>query len=232
MKDVKKVVSTLLRKGAQRIDNVVVKSAYVSEDGTWIVLTLNQNIPMYVQSEHDGVVSFEKGEGNRLFISMISLNAVLGNNPAYASLRNLIMSNDENVKDILSYATIDVIAETVTEGEDYINPFSESTEARTIEHDSIYHHLISLEIGDNGEELLDTLREAKREFAKERALEMLKSRSRDRSSSRSARSVRPRRVEVDVDNNDEDTEDDVENADDAENAEVEAPARTTSRRRS
>lgn len=229
MKDVKKVVASLLRKGAQRIDNVVVKSAYVSEDGTWVVLTLNQNIPMYVQSEHDGVVSFEKGEGNRLFISMISLNAVLGNNPAYASLRNLIMSNDENVKDILSYATIDVIAETVTEGEDYINPFSESTEARTIEHDSIYHHLISLEIGDNGEELIETLREAKREFAKERALEMLKSRSRDRSSSRSARSARPRRVEVDVD---EDTEDDVENTDDVENAEVEAPARTTSRRRS
>ena len=232
MKDVKKVVSTLLRKGAQRVDNVVVKSAYVSEDGTWVVLTLNQNIPMYVQSEYDGVVSFEKGEGNRLFISMISLNAVLGNNPAYASLRNLIMSNDENVKDILSYATIDVIAETVTEGEDYINPFSESTEARTIEHDSIYHHLISLEIGDNGEELLDTLREAKREFAKERALEMLKSRSRDRSASRSSHTVRPRRVEVDVEDNDEDTEDDVENANDAENAEVEAPARTTSRRRS
>lgn len=229
MKDVKKVVSTLLRKGAQRVDNIVVKSAYVSEDGTWVVLTLNQNIPMYVQSEHDGVVSFEKGEGNRLFISMISLNAVLGNNPAYASLRNLIMSNDENVKDILSYSTIDIISETVTEGEDYINPFSESTEARTIEHDSIYHHLISLEIGDNGEELLDTLREAKREFAKERALEMLKSRSRDRSSSRSSRSVRPRRVEVDVDDNDEDTEDDVENV---ENVEVEAPARTTSRRRS
>lgn len=141
------------------------------------------------------------------------------------------MNNDENIKDILSYATIDVIGESVEEG-DYINPFSESENVSTFEHKTIIYHLISVECGDNGEELIETLREAKREFAKERALEMLKSRSRDRSSSRSSRTVRPRRVEVDVEDNDEDTEDAVENADDAENAEVEAPARTTSRRSS
>lgn len=231
MKDVKKVVSTLLRKGAQRVDNVVVKSAYVSEDGAWVVLTLNQNIPMYVQKvDDDGAVTFEKGEGNRLFVSTISVNAVLGNNPMVASLRSLIMSNDENIKDLFSYATIDIIAETVNEGDDYINPFSDSTEGRTIEHSSIYHHLISIEVGDNGEELLDTLRDAKREYQRTMALEMLRSRATNRDrSSRASRSARPRRVEVAVD---EDTEDDVENTDDVENAEVEAPARTTSRRRS
>lgn len=231
MKDVKKVVSTLLRKGAVRVDNIVVKSAYVSEDGSWVVLTLNQNIPMYVQKvDDDGVVTFEKGEGNRLFVSTISVNAVLGNNPMVANLRSLIMSNDENIKDLFSYATIDIIAENVNEGDDYINPFSDSTEGRTIEHSSIYHHLISIEVGDNGEELIDTLRDAKREYQRTMALEMLRNRATNRDrSSRSSRSARPRRVEVDVDGNNEDTEDDAENA---ENAEVEAPARTTSRRRS
>lgn len=231
MKDVKKVVSTLLRKGAVRVDNIVVKSAYVSEDGAWVVLTLNQNIPMYVQKvDDDGVVTFEKGEGNRLFVSTISVNAVLGNNPMVANLRSLIMSNDENVKDLFSYATIDIIAENVNEGDDYINPFSDSTEGRTIEHSSIYHHLINIEVGDNGEELLDTLKEAKREYQRTMALEMLRNRATNRDrSSRSSRPARPRRVEVDVDDNDEDTEDDVENT---ENTEVEAPARTTSRRRS
>lgn len=213
MKDVKKVVSTLLRKGAVRVDNIVVKSAYVSEDGTWVVLTLNQNIPMYVQKvDDDGVVTFEKGEGNRLFVSTISVNAVLGNNPMVANLRSLIMSNDENVKDLFSYATIDIIAENVNEGDDYINPFSDSTEGRTIEHSSIYHHLINIEVGDNGEELLDTLKEAKREYQRTMALEMLRNRATNRDrSSRSAR-PRPRRVEVDVDA-DGDTNDDAENAD-------------------
>ena len=231
MKDVKKVVSTLLRKGAVRVDNIVVKSAYVSEDGSWVVLTLNQNIPMYVQKvDDDGVVTFEKGEGNRLFVSTISVNAVLGNNPMVANLRSLIMSNDENIKDLFSYATIDIIAENVNEGDDYINPFSDSTEGRTIEHSSIYHHLISIEVGDNGEELLDTLKEAKREYQRTMALEMLRNRATNRDrSSRSSRSARPRRVEVDVDGNNEDTEDDAENV---ENAEVEAPAHTASRRRS
>lgn len=217
MKDVKKVVSTLLRKGAVRVDNIVVKSAYVSEDGTWVVLTLNQNIPMYVQKvDDDGAVTFEKGEGNRLFVSTISVNAVLGNNPMVASLRSLIMSNDENIKDLFSYATIDVVAESVAEGDDYVNPFSDNTEGRTVEHDSIYHHLISIEVGDNGEELIDTLRDAKREYQRTMALEMLRSRATNRDrSSRSAR-PRPRRVEVDVDTDtdaDADTNDDAENAD-------------------
>lgn len=226
MKDVKKVVSTLLRKGAQRIDNVVVKSAYVSEDGAWVVLTLNQNIPMYVQKvDDDGAVTFEKGEGNRLFVSTISVNAVLGNNPTVANLRSLIMSNDENVKDLFSYATIDIIAETVNEGDNYINPFSDSTEGRPIEHSSIYHHLISIEVGDNGEELLDTLRDAKREYQRTMALEMLRSRASNRDRSSRSRSARPRRVEVDVDDNNKDAE--VENAE-VENAEVEAPARRRS----
>ena len=80
MIDVKKVADKLVRLGAKRINNCVVRSASVIErDGyNTIVLRLNTNVPMMVRKElEDGTEVWERGESNTVFITSISLNAVV-----------------------------------------------------------------------------------------------------------------------------------------------------------
>lgn len=190
MKTVKQVASLLTRRGGQRINDVVVRSANVSEDGNYIILRLNQDVPMMVQkTQEDGTVAFERGVGNTLFVTPISVNAVLGNDPECATVKNLILDNDENVRELFSYATIDVIQEAVTEGDDYKSPWNDDAESHTVEHDTYYTHLLAIKPGDAGYDMLDLLKEAKREFQKEEALKSLKERFKSR-----ARGTRSERI--------------------------------------
>lgn len=185
MKDVKKVVAQLLKNGAKEIDNVVVKTASVVSTDSYdtVRLTLNQEVPGMVRETVDGEDVYKRGMTNVVWVSIYSLNAILANDPNTATARKIIIDLDDNgiigdgnmIEDFLTWATIDIIQEPVYTGNDsngnplvYINPFSDNAIPREIEHDSYYTHIIAVEPGDDGWDILDSIKDARKEVIAER----------------------------------------------------------------
>ena len=156
MKDIKKVVAQLQKEGAESVKNVVVKNVKVKDldNYTRISLTLNKEVKQMVANDKG---DYEEDVNNVIFVSSYSIGAILANNEEIAFAKNLIMQSPELLTMILSYAEIDILLESVKEGQEYSNPFSSSSETRTIEHDSIYAHVIDIRLGKKGEKIVQML---------------------------------------------------------------------------
>lgn len=156
MKDVKKAVAQLLKEGAQRVENVVVKNVncHDLDNYTRVSLTLNKKVKQYVANE-DGEYSL--GENNVIFVSAYSIGAILANSEDTAFAKNLLMKSPELLTLILSYATVDLVLEEVKAGDEYKNPFSDKDDTHVIEHDSIFVHIVSITLGKKGEKMLAKL---------------------------------------------------------------------------
>jgi len=156
MKDVKKVVAQLLKEGAESVKNIVVKNVTIKdmENYTRISLTLNKEVKQMVANDNG---DYEEGTNNVVFVSAYSIGAILGNNEDIAFAKNLIMQSPELLTMILSYAEIDIILEPVAEGHEYTNPFSDKSESRVIEHDSIFTHVVDIRLGKKGAKIVSAL---------------------------------------------------------------------------
>ena len=156
MKDIKKVVAQLQKEGAEIINNIIVKNVTVSnkDSFTQVVLTLNKNVPAMLTTENGDHV---KGENNIVFTSTYSIGAVLSNNEDIAFAKNLIMQTPELLTMVLSYAEVTIVAEPVTKGQQYTNPFSDKDKVHDVQYDSIYHHVTDIKLGKKGQKLTGLL---------------------------------------------------------------------------
>lgn len=156
MKDIKKVVAQLQKEGAESVKNCVVKNVKVRDldNYTRVSLTLNKEVKQMVANDAGDYV---EGTNNVIFVSSYSIGAILANSEDIAFAKNLIMQSPELLTMILSYAEIDILLESVKEGQEYTNPFSSSSETRTIEHDSIFCHVTDIRLGKKGEKIVQML---------------------------------------------------------------------------
>lgn len=156
MKDFKAVIAELVKNGAVKVNDLVVKSVTVKEKDTWaqVILKVNKDVKQNVETD-DG---YTYGTGRTVFVSSYSIGALLGDMPNVALFKKMIMATPEALETILSYAKISIVQEEVAEGTEYVNPFSSDDEPRTIAHDTIISHVISIELGTEGEDFIDMLR--------------------------------------------------------------------------
>ena len=223
MINVKKVADNLARNGAKKCYNCTVKSAHVVEKDGYdtIILNLTNDVPMMVRKETEDGEVYEKGMSNTVFITSVSLNAVLGYNTETASIRKYLLEDPEDLETLFSYGTVDLIQEEVFAGTDdegnplcYCNPFSENQTPREIEHDSVYTHLIAFEPGDAGWEVIDGIKDALKEARRERVLAARRERVRkNKRGAERAENVRPARHRITLDEPEE-----AEETEDAEDA--------------
>lgn len=156
MKDIKKVVAQLQKEGAESVKNVIVKNVRIKDldNYTRISLTLNKDVKQMVANDAG---DYEEGTNNVIFVSSYSIGAILANDENIAFAKNLVMQSPELLTMILSYAEIDILLESVKEGQEYTNPFSSSSETKTIEHDSIYVHVVDIRLGKKGQKIVQML---------------------------------------------------------------------------
>lgn len=152
MKDIKKVVAQLLKDGATRVDNLVVKNVTLKPFDSYVrvSLTLNKDVPAYVTSKDDsGNDVYVEGQHNVIFASTYSIGAVISNIESLAFAKNYIMNSPELLGMLLSYATITIVAQPVTKDEEYRNPFSDdsSKDPIILDHDTIFHHITEISMG-------------------------------------------------------------------------------------
>ena len=156
MQNVQEVVRTLLKNGAKRIDNAVVKTVGVNRQEKYdrVALTLAKPVRSYVETETG---EYEEGETRVIFVSSFSLGAILSDNEDTAFAKRKLMQKPQLLELVLSYAKIDVLQEKVEANTDYINPFSSSTNGRMIEHDTYINHVVGIELGKRGLKAIDKM---------------------------------------------------------------------------
>lgn len=158
MQNVQEVVRTLLKNGAKRIDNAVIKTVSVNRQENYdrVALTLAKPVTGYILNQETG--EYEKSDDVRtIFVSSFSLGAILADNEDSAFAKRYLIERPRLLELCLSYAKVDILQEAVEANTDYVNPFSSSDEGHTIEHDTIINHVIAIELGKRGIKFLEKL---------------------------------------------------------------------------
>lgn len=144
-KSYKDICNELVANGAKRIKGLVVKSVKVTEQDTYVMisLTLDKQVEGYRADEETGI--FEKGMTNIIFSSSYSLAAVIKNNEEIAFAANSLVDNPKGFEVALSGASIDIIQQPVAADEMYKNPFStRDSDGVAFGHDTIINHIVNI----------------------------------------------------------------------------------------
>lgn len=180
MKDSKQVIAELVKNGATKTTGLVVKSVTAKQHDSWtrVVLKVNKDVKQNVLVDD----AYKIGTGRTVFASSFALGALLGDMPECALFKSKIMANPEILETLLSYAKIDILQEVVEAGTEYVNPFSDKEEPRVLPNTTVISHVIKVELGDEGQELVDFFRKENRKalFAKLMAGDKVDSRGRNR----------------------------------------------------
>ena len=139
----KEVLKTLMASGkCKRFNGLRIKNVNFSEEDNYtrVSFTVASKVPGYVSK--DNGVTFTLGETSTIFSSTYAL----AENP---KALNLIMNG----------GTIDIIQQTIAEGEPYHNPFTtkEDVEDTVFDHDTIINYIVGFDLGKTGARFADVL---------------------------------------------------------------------------
>lgn len=159
MKDVKQVIATLKAESENEVfDNIVVKNINITDKGNWDMVSLTLNNPVTAMVRKDETSDdFIKSTSRVVFVSRYSIAAMFSDNEDTAFARSYILESDKLLKLLLSYCTVNVIAEHIAKDTEYSNPFSDNEDTSTIDHETYFHHLYNLKLGKKGLKALDKL---------------------------------------------------------------------------
>lgn len=149
--DSKKVIAQLMSvKNNNVVKNVKVRNINVTEMENYdrVAMTLQENVKGYVVDE-DGV-TYKEGEVKTIFISNYSIIANLRENDDVAFIGNWLVEHKKALNVVLSDATVDIIQEVVTQGQEYTNPFSDNPTPTIVQHDNYYNHVVNIRLGKRG----------------------------------------------------------------------------------
>lgn len=154
--ETKKVIDALLKAGAKRINGLKVRNVTVSheESYTRIGLSTDTEIDGFL-SDENGVYS--PGKTTLVFVSSYSIASQFKDNDNTAFAANHIVEHPEALQVLLSRATFDVIQEKVKAGDSWKNPWSDSGDERTYDHDTIINHVVNIRLSPMGIKMLEAL---------------------------------------------------------------------------
>ena len=156
--DTKKVISQLMAvKTNNVVKNLVVRNINVTECETYnrVAITLDKPVKAMVAQE-DG--SYVEGESNIIFVGNYSIVGALRENEDVAFAGNHLIKHPQALNVVLSGAKIDIIQESVAEGQEYKNPFSNNAPT-VVQHNSFYNHVFNIRLSAFGLKMLDKLAE-------------------------------------------------------------------------
>lgn len=156
MKNVNEVIRDLLKNGATRIDNAVVKSVNVvrKENYDRVSLGLAKPVKGFV-ADSDG--NYTEGETRVIFVSSYSLGAILSDNEDVAFAKRILMQKPQLLELVLSYAKVDILQEKVNANEEYTNPFATNPTPTMFDHDAYINHVVNIELGKRGMRAINKL---------------------------------------------------------------------------
>lgn len=153
----KEVIAELLKNGGEQVKDLKVKNVTVTncENYTRLGITLDKEVKGMVTK--DNGVTYEEGETKVIFVSLYSVTSLLKDDDDAAFAVNHLVSHPDSMSIVLSRATLTIIQETVEEGQEYRNPWSENAEATVFDHKTIINHITDIKLSDFAIRKMDKL---------------------------------------------------------------------------
>ena len=156
----KEVLKTLMASGkCKRFNGLRIKNVNFSEEDNYtrVSFTVASKVPGYVSK--DNGVTFTLGETSTIFSSTYALAGMLKEDEEKSWMANALAENPKALNLIMNGGTIDIIQQSVAEGEPYHNPFTtkEDVEDTVFDHDTIINYIVGFELGKTGARFADVL---------------------------------------------------------------------------
>lgn len=90
---------------------------------------------------------------NSFVIGSFAVRSTMFDNPKMSIFANDVLTDDKLAGDLFNGGKVDIIAQLVKSGEEYINPFSSNDESHIFTEDRIVHYITSLEFGPSGDDI-------------------------------------------------------------------------------
>ena len=156
--ETKDIIAQLLKQGAKKVDNLIIRSVTVTPQQEYVRLGITLDTPVDGYQQNPETLEYESAKVNVIFVSAFSIAALLRDMEEAAFAANHLLSNPEGLGIILSRAKINIIQEHVAKGTEYSNPFSsDSSVTKTFDHDAIINHIVSITLSEFGIKRLDKL---------------------------------------------------------------------------
>ena len=155
--DKKEIVTELLKNGATSIKDIKVKNVTVTRCENYVRLGITTDKPVRGMVTKDNGVTYEEGEVNVIFVSLYSITSLLKDDDDAAFAANHLVEHPDAMSIILSRAKINIIQETVEQGDEYKNPWSTNAEATVFDHKTIITHVVDITLSDFAIRKLDKL---------------------------------------------------------------------------
>lgn len=145
--DKKEIIANLLKNGGEKVENLKVKNITITpkDNYTRVSLTIDKPIKGIVATDNG---SYEVGETNIVYSSLYAIVSLLKDDENVSFAANHINEHPDALSVILSRATVNVIIEPVTAGQEYVNPWSNSGNKTIFEHDTFIYHIIDIKLSD------------------------------------------------------------------------------------
>lgn len=153
IKDVKK---ELVARGAKCHEGLKIKGVKITPEENYTRISIRLDKPVETYKEIDG--EFKESTGDLVFVSAFTIASLMRENDDTRFAVDHCLKHVDSFKIILDGATVDVWQEPVTQGQDYINPWSDNPESRDVENTTYYTHLTSIKVTAEAKEQLKELK--------------------------------------------------------------------------
>lgn len=152
------VINKLVKDGATLTKDLQVMNVTIRPQDEYVRLGITLDKPVKGYRQNQETEDWEEVDVKVIFISAFSIASVLKEVPQAAFAANKLLENPEGLSVVLSAAKINVIAEPVSSGQEYVNPWSDRTDnVKVFDHDTIIHHVTKIELSDFGKDMLKQL---------------------------------------------------------------------------
>lgn len=142
--------------GATRVNGLVVKSVWVKEleKRTLVTLEVNQKLDKFVKNKE--TEEYELGKVSSVYVTLGGIMNAIKENKKLSMIWQHFVEHPKALMVMLDGATIDVIQEPVTSGNEYINEFTGENKG-PVEHDDVYHHVVRIDVGEVGKMMIPAI---------------------------------------------------------------------------
>lgn len=153
------IIKKLIASGCKRINSVRIKNVNFTENDnyTMVSFTLGSTIRGFISK--DGGITYEEGQTNIIFTSLYAIVGALKEDEELGWMANALLNNPQALNLIFNGATVDILQQEISAGEEFKNPFStrDDVESQVYDHNLIINHVLGFKLGKIGMKMADRL---------------------------------------------------------------------------
>lgn len=154
------IIKELLASGkAKRLNGLTVKNVVATQFDTHALLTfVVKEFVIGDTRDANEVDTFGQpvvklGKTHNVQTSSYAVAGVMKDNPKLAIFATDVVDTPQLANMLFAGANIDVVMQYVPANTEYVNPFASNAEAVTFDRDKMIHHIVSLNLGEVGQDL-------------------------------------------------------------------------------